>query len=263
MFNLDHTMDETALAAVQSDMAHCGARIPDELSEAHALILTRIARPGTWWTAAERLAIAAVTRTARTCAFCAERKAALSPHATAGSHAVDPNYSGLLPGAVIDIVHFVTTDAPRMTAAAISALSTAGLSDAHYVEALGIAVAMHSIDQACRGLGVPLHQLPAPVAGEPSRIRPEVEPAGEAFVPMMAARQPAPPNEDLWDDSSIYFGLRAMSLVPDAVRDLRILSAAQYIPLDKAGDFSHGRTLGREQMELLATRVSAINDCFY
>ena len=54
-----------------------------------------------------------------------------------------------------------------------------------------------------------------------------------------------------------------MSLVPDAVRDLRILSAAQYQPLDKAGDFAYRRALGREQVELVAGRVSAINECFY
>ena len=169
----------------------------------------------------------------------------------------------VLPPAMVDAIHFATTDASRMTAAVIGNLTDAGLSDAHYVEALGIAVAMRSIDQTCRGLGVPLHQLPVPVAGEPSRIRPAVEQAGEAFVPMMAARQPDPPNDDLWDGDSIYFGLRAMSLVPDAVRDLRILSAAHYLPLDQASDFAYRRGLGREQMELLAARVSAINDCFY
>ena len=54
-----------------------------------------------------------------------------------------------------------------------------------------------------------------------------------------------------------------MSLVPDAVRDLRILAHVQYLGLDESMDFAQGRTLGREQMELLAGRVSAINDCFY
>ena len=120
------------------------------------------------------------------------------------------------------------------------------------------------MDQTCRGLGVPDHRLPEPVAGEPSRIRPgDVEPAGQAFVAMMPGRQPVPPNDDLWDDNSIFYGLRAMSLVPDAVRDLLILARPQYLPLDVAGDFSQGRSLGREQMELVAGRVSSINDCFY
>ena len=39
---------------------------------------------GTWWTAAERVAMAAEGRTARGCALCAERKAALSPYSVQG-----------------------------------------------------------------------------------------------------------------------------------------------------------------------------------
>ena len=260
---VDQVADDAILKSVIADMKQCQVPVRDELADAHALVLTRLAEPGEWWTGAERIAIAANSRTVYQCAFCDERKAALSPYAVTGAHVTDPVYDGVLPVEIIDILHLAMTDPTRMTASAIERLSDAGLSDAHYVEALGIGVAMRSIDQACRGLGVPLHQLPSPVAGEPSRVRPEVEPAGEAFVAMMPARQPVPPNDDLWDENSIFYGLRAMSLVPDAVRDLRILSAAQYIPLDKASDFTHGRTLGREQLELLAGRVSAINDCFY
>jgi hypothetical protein len=117
------------------------------------------------------------------------------------------------------------------------------------------------MDQTCLGLGVPLHDLPDPQPGEPTRILPETT-TGEAFVPMMAAAQPAPPNDDLWGDVTAY-GLQALSLVPNAVRDLLVLSGAQYITIDKAFDFSQGRTLTRAQMEMLAGRVSAINDCFY
>lgn len=263
MLRIEQAADKKILASVVDDMAECSVSVRDDIIEGHALVFTRIAMPGTWWTGAERVAIAAAARSARNCHFCEERKAAISPYAVEGEHSSDPHDEGLLPPAIIDIIHMATTDASRMTEAAINKLSDDGLTDDHYVEALGIAVAVRSIDQTCRGLGVPLHRLPTAVAGEPSHIRPEVEPADEAFVAMMPARQPAPPNDDLWDDDSIYYGLRAMSLVPDAVRDLRILAAAQYMALDLAADFSQGRTLGREQMELLAGRVSAINDCFY
>lgn len=261
MVRIDQPADEAILAAAYGDMAQCAVPVRDDLTDAHALVLTRISMPGTWWTGAERVAIAAATRSARSCAFCETRKAALSPYAVSGEHDCDPDYDGILPPAIIDIIHLATTDATRMTEAAINKLSDHGLSDAHYVEALGIIVAVRSMDQTCRGLGVPLHRLPTPVAGEPSRIRPEVEPAGEAFVAMMPGKL-VPPNDDLWGDG-IFYGLRAMSLVPDAVRDLRILAAVQYMGLEESADFAQGRALGREQMELLAGRVSAINDCFY
>lgn len=263
MVRIDEAVNDIVLAAVQRDMAQCAVPVRDDIIDAHAVVLTRLALAGEWWTGAERVAIAAAARSVRGCSYCVERKAALSPYSVSGVHKVDPEIDGLLPAALIDIIHFAMTDAPRMTEAAISKLAEHGISDAHYVEALGIAVAIRSIDQTCRGLGVPLHPLPISVDGEPSRIRPEVEPAGEAFVAMMPAVQPVPPNDDLWDADSIFYGLRAMSLVPDAVRDLLVLSAAQYLPMSIAGDFSQGRTLGRDQMELLAGRVSSINDCFY
>ena len=263
MVRIDQVADNSILAAVNADMANCIVPVRDNIIEAHALVLTRIAMPGTWWTGAERVAIAAAARTARTCHFCEERKAAISPYAVAGEHRADPVHDGLLPPAIIDIIHLATTDASRMTPSAIHKLSGEGFSDAHYVEALGIAVAVRSMDQTCRGLGVQPHQLPKPVAGAPSQIRPIVEPVGEAFVPMLPACQPASPNDDLWGEDTIFYGLRAMSLVPDAVRDLRILAHVQYLGLDESMDFAQGRTLGREQMELLAGRVSAINDCFY
>jgi hypothetical protein len=57
--------------------------------------------------------------------------------------------------------------------------------------------------------------------------------------------------------------IRAMSLVPDAVRDLMTLSAVHYLPPERTVDLREGRALGRPQMELVAGRVSALNECFY
>ena len=56
-----------------------------------------------------------------------------------------------------------------------------------------------------------------------------------------------------------------MSLVPDAVRTMKTLSTAQYVPIHAVGDitWSEGRALDRRQIELVAGRVSALNDCFY
>ena len=72
----------------------------------------------------------------------------------------------------------------------------------------------------------------------------------------------APPNDDLWKDNPGNV-IRAMSLVPDAVRDLVLLSNVHYVPSDKMMEFTPVRAISREQIELLAGRVSAINDCFY
>ena len=58
--------------------------------------------------------------------------------------------------------------------------------------------------------------------------------------------------------------LRALSLVPDAVRQLKELSTAHYLPIDDVVDpRARGPVLSRAQMELVAGRVSALNECFY
>jgi hypothetical protein len=59
--------------------------------------------------------------------------------------------------------------------------------------------------------------------------------------------------------------IRAMSLIPDAVRQLAAQSTVQYVDLPNVRNFaSSGQlSLSRPQIELVAARTSAINDCFY
>jgi len=68
---------------------------------------------------------------------------------------------------------------------------------------------------------------------------------------------------DLWSGPTGNV-IRAMSLVPEAVRWLKELGAAQYLSDKAMTDFTRGRgPLSRAQTELIAGRVSAINECFY
>ena len=262
----DDQRDPAILAAVQADLAHCDVPVRGDIADAHAVVLSRIARPGTWWTAAERIAIAAESRAANTCPFCVERKQALSPYTIEGTHTIDPITEGVLTEPIIGMVHMMVTDVTRITKKAIEDLAGAGFSDGHYVEALGIVVAMRSMDQTNRGLGAPLHSLPSPNPGNPTQARPGPLVDGEAYVPMLARQEPHAPDADLWGEDfaeTIPNVARALSLVPDAVRDWFELSDAQYIPAGKFGAVTEGRNLSRAQIELVAARVSALNDCFY
>ena len=57
-----------------------------------------------------------------------------------------------------------------------------------------------------------------------------------------------------------------MSLVPDAVRVMGRLSKVHYLSpgLVAAPDACEpGRAIDRPQIELIAARVSALNECFY
>lgn len=233
-----------------------------DLVEAHQQIWQKLAEPGTWWTGAERVAIAAEVRKAGQCQLCAERKAALSASAVHGQH----NTNGVLPAPVVEMIHKITTDPGRLSKQWYEQLLADGLEDTQYIETLGVLIRTLSIDSFCRGIGMPPHPLPTPVAGEPSRRRPLAARVDVAWVPMI------PNGEETGPEADIYWGrqapnvVRAMSLVPDEVRSsIHILLPPQYLDPVNVPDprVDIGRAISRSQMELLAARVSALNQCFY
>ena len=229
-------------------------------AESHRRFWDRLAAPGTWWTGAERVAIAREARTAHDCPYCGERKAALSPHTLGGSHTVSTD----LPTAAVELIHAVMNDAGRLTRKWYEARLADGLTDGQYVEIIGTVVALVSIDRFCRGIGMREHPLPAPLPGEPTRYRPARAAPDEAWVPMVPADNMGTPEADLWPAGRTGNVIRAMSLVPDEVRTLNDLSAVHYLPNTSVRDPSASQgSLNRPQMELIAGRVSVLNDCFY
>lgn len=241
------------------DFAHAPVAVREDIQSAHRATFEAIARPGSWWTGAERVAIAEAVRGASGCALCDERRDALSPLAVAGTH----DHAGVLPDAAVEVVHQITRDPGRLSRTWFEKVAAEGLSEERYVEALGIVVAVVSMDFVCRGLGVAPHPLPAPVAGEPDGYRPPGAGPDVGWVSMIPAKQAVGPEADLYEGPVAANVIRAMSLVPDAVRTLKRLSAAHYLPMAKVSDPRAQRTLGRGPIELLAGRVSALNECFY
>ena len=240
--------------------------IRDDIVAANRKTWDRIAHAGCWWTAAERVAIAAETRNARTCPLCRERKEALSPNAVQGTHdGSAATGTRVLSEVAVDTVHRIVTDQSRLSREWRESLVAHGLGDGHYVELLGVVVAVVSIDALHSALGLPLEPLPEPVAGEPSHYRPANAAREQAFVPMIPARGARGAEADLWQPPRTGNVVRALSLVPDAVRELKTLSAAHYLPMDLVAvpTANGGRALTRAQIELVAGRVSAINECFY
>ena len=229
-------------------------------AESHQRFWDRLGAPGAWWTGTERVAIAAEARAARDCAYCRERKAALSPHTVSGSHTTATD----LPAAAVDVIHAVVNDAGGLTRQSYEARLADGVSDGQYVEIIGTLVALVSIDRFCRGIGMREHPLPAPLPGQPTRYRPASAGPDEAWVPMVPADNAGTPEADLWPTGRTGNVIRAMSLVPDEVRTLNDLSAVHYLPNVQVRDPSASQgALSRPQMELIAGRVSVLNDCFY
>ena len=230
----------------------------EDLHASHEQILDHLRRPGSWLRGAERLAVAAESRSAAQCGLCRERKAALSPEHARGEHAT---HTGLAP-ALVEVAHRVRTDPGRVTRKWFDGLLGAGLDEGRYVEAVGIVALVAGIDAMCHALGIEVLALPEPVDGAPSGHRPDGLSEGIAWVPLLTPENAIGPEADLYGGVPMVPNImRALSLVPDHVRVLRGWLASHYT-LDLL-DLTVGRAIDRAQMELVAARVSAINECFY
>jgi len=242
------------------DYRNIGIAVRADIAAVQDQAWKSLAAPGTWWTGAERVAIAREVRAARRCAACVERKKALSPYAVDAAHA---SSSDLLPASV-DAVHRVVTDPGRLSRRWVEEVVAAGLSDAHLVELVSVVCTVMLVDGFARAVGAGVFPLPDPVAGEPSSRRPSEAVDEGYFVPTipfavglrLGLYEPSPfmPNVG-----------RGLSLVPEEMRSARDLMLAHYMKYEQvATDWEpRGRAISRSQMELVAARTSAKNDCFY
>lgn len=248
--------------------------IRTDISAAHAAYWNKLAQPGSWWTGIERVCIAAESRVALDCQFCKLRKQALSPNSVSGQHASftgddsligDLGWQGHLSKTAIDAVHRIVTDQGRITRRYVADNVAAGLSKEAYVELVGIVVAVLSIDEFHRALGLDLEALPEPASGEISRYRPQMLSEDVGFVPTVPPDGNIGNEADLWPSGRSANVVRALTLVPDALRDWRELAAAQYLSFQAMQNFvqDDARSINRMQMELVAGRVSSVNECFY
>ncbi|MEM9132724.1 MAG: hypothetical protein AAF962_10550 [Actinomycetota bacterium] len=223
--------DEPASMTVTADIA---AAI-DEAIET-------LARPGSWLTAAERLAIAERARS-----MFALRA---TPPWLRDPPPAPPALTGLTtaePGAVA-IVDMVALDAARIDRAWAEA-AVAAIGEERYVELTGVVATVVMLDVHAQGAGVEPRPLPVPIEGDPSGVVPDGLGDIGAHV---RALDPFP-----------YANVaRALSLVPD----INALFRTVMIPCYSAPGFDRLRwdtPLSRPQVELVASRVAAMNECFY
>ncbi len=234
----------------------------DELTAAQRRAWERLGRPGTWLTGAERIAVAAEARNATGCALCRERKEALSPQAIEGNH----DQLGAMAELEVDQIHRICTDPGRLSRAWYKGLIDGGVSEERYVETVGVIATIVAIDTFTKGLGLDPWPLPEGQAGQPSRMRPAAARQQMAWVSTLA------PDDALGtEDEDIYAGrpvianiVQAMSLVPAEVRNFFELVAHQYLPPTAMYDFDNEyRAINHAQIELVAGRISALNQCVY
>ena len=231
-----------------------------DLAAALEVAWQRLAGCGTWWTGAERLAIAAEARLAQSCALCAERKTALSPYMVDGEH---DSLRGL-PAVLIDVIHRVMTDAGRLSESWYKRVIEAGLGEGEYVEAVAVVTTITALDTFDNAIGLALRPLPAPGGGAPSRHWPTGAKRNLAWVPTVAPEDLSADDIDPYAKHGSASIHRGLSLVLQEVMDFFDLDIMLYMRDEEIDDFGRDvRAISHPQIELLAGRVSALNGCFY
>lgn len=229
------------------------------LTESHQRAWAAIAAPGTWLTGERRVAVAAEVRHARGCALCARLQAALSPNVP-GDHAS----LGTLEPADVELVHRVVSDPGRLTEAWVHSVLARGLTEGEYIEIIGVVAMVMMMDTFERALGLPERALPAPQPGEPTRYRPSGAKKQAAWLALVEPGDAMPADGPMYPHPRVGYIYRALSLVPQAVRDYWALAFEHYLPSEFVYKFDQSiRAISRPQTEVLAARVSALHQCAY
>jgi alkylhydroperoxidase family enzyme len=240
--------------------ANANVEIRSDLSAAHDALLAYIASSGPSLTGSERVALVLESRHGLSCPLCIERKAALSPEHPPGEHATVTD----LRAPLVEMAHRICTDPQRLSQSWCERMQAAGLSEAEYVEAVGIITFAAGIDAFCRAIGIePFGMLDGsdatPTAHVPSGLR-----DGIAWVSMLAPEDCSGPEAELYPKLDMVPNIaRALSRIPDHARMLQTLTRSHYVDLSELSKPWIGKDLDRMQIELIASRVSAINECFY
>ena len=232
--------------------------VADELVAAQRRAWWDVSGPGTWWSGAERLAIAEVARDAL------DDPDPLPPWVAPSSVEGRVDVGGRIPAVAVDVAHRIAGAPGTLTDEWYRTALAGGLTEGHYVELVAVVVRVAAIDTFARVTGMHPPPFGPARAGEPRRRRPSAARVDRHWVPTIRP-DAAPPELDwLYDGGGAPNVLRALTMVPDELRALRPLQAAGYVPGEHLMDVTWDRGgLDRRQIELLAARTSVVNECFY
>jgi hypothetical protein len=237
-----------------------------ELLAAQATAWAWLGAPGIWWSGEDRVAIVAETRHAATCALCRARKEAAIPAAILGTH----DSISTLPAAAIEAIHRIRTDSGRLGESWYRRLIGPELNEGQYVELVAIVAITVAIDSFRQGIGAPPLDLPLPMPGLPSRVTPPGAKPGLAWMPVLFPQDWAPPTPDLYralpgpPERGRGHIHHALSLVPDAMIAWWDMFEPMYLRSAEMRDFTREfRAVTHAQIEMLAARTAALNQCIY
>ena len=230
--------------SLQSGNSIREAGLREDLVNSHLGIIESLGEPGTWWNAAERVAIASEVRRAF-------EHAHLPPWVPPSGLDGVITETHPLPAGAVDAIWRITNHPGTLTLDWYQDVVERMPSPEHYVELVGIVASVNAVDRFAQILD--LDPLPLPEAGPGAPTATLVSGASVTthWVPTVDARGPNV--------------TAALTAVPADSARRNDLSAAQYVPSDALMDdldWTRG-TLDRRQIELTAAQTSLINECFY
>ncbi len=198
--------------------------VPSAVAESLRATWDHLARPGASWSGAERVAIAAAAREAR------------------GGETGDTD----LPAAAREAAELLGARPGSARREWVERI-TADLGDPRFVELVAIVSRLVAVDTFVEALSVEHEPLPGPADGDPTGDVDHRARRGAAWVPMVGG-------------ASIT---QSLSLVPSENAELERFHGPMYMTFAEMEDPGFRRGLHRPQMELVAARTSAFNECFY
>jgi hypothetical protein len=233
--------------------------VEQSLEQIHEQQLDQLGEAGTWGTGAQRIAIAARARQVGIEAGLLELPE---------NSSIVPTEN--LPTIAKKIVDHLAHSPKDFGENSYQEALDGGLKEEEFVEIVGIVARIADLDVFARGIDVSLRPLPKVKAGEPSRKRPKTAKQELAWVPTVPN---LPEGGDVAKDiygvlppvAADAYIVRGLSLVPDELKKHIELEEVQYMPLKDVRDFNyqHHKGLTRPQVEVVASKVSALNECFY
>ncbi len=187
-----------------------------------------LAQPGSFFTGAERVALAETARLA------------LGRGLQLDS----------IPEPFDEATRLVSADAASIRRELVEHWAIADLDRLSYVELVSVVARLSAADAYNYGLGLALIDLPAKASSQPSSVDAHPEAAiHNSWVPTVGSAS----------------AVNALSAVPAEASAVREMHTFLYLPYEHVGDLSKSGSgpLTRPQMELVAARTSYLNECFY
>ena len=212
------------------------AYVRQDIVHAHRQTWKAIASAGSFWSDVDRLEIAKQARAAR-------------------SQRSDLPFNRSYPDSrlnrdTLETVRKVAADAGKIDRLWANK-QIASIGNGPYAELVSIVASVSAVDAFSEALGRPREMLPSPTGGSRSGVKSDNAVDIGGYLPMV----------DPWEGPNVS---RALSLVPAANELFMQNVSSMYV--GRGGGFNDmvwDGPLSRPQAELLAARVSSVNECFY